>query len=76
MDAARIDEIELFLRAFNGPADEQSERLRRECLTAAKGIISYSDRIRYYWGRPEALRAIDDLQQTLRGRPMNCAHFK
>ena len=29
---------------------------------------SYSDRIRYYWGLPEAVEAVRELENALRGR--------
>ena len=31
-------------------------------------LYSYSDRIRYYWGLPAAVDAVQELEDTLRGR--------
>jgi len=40
--------------------DEAALRLQRH--------YSYSDRIRYYWNRPEAATAVDALSKALEGR--------
>lgn len=44
------------------PGDPEEQRLQRH--------FSYSDRIRYYWNRPEALAAVEHLFAHLSGRPI------
>jgi D-tagatose 6-phosphate 4-epimerase len=58
MEALMLAEPGQWRRHYHGTADEQ--RILRH--------YSYSDRIRYYWPRPEAQRAVARLMDRLAGR--------
>lgn len=55
---------------LGAPQDWQGHYHGGETDLRLQRHYSYSDRIRYYWGRPEADAAMDALLSALRGRPV------
>jgi D-tagatose-1,6-bisphosphate aldolase subunit GatZ/KbaZ len=60
MEKIMLDDPSDWLGHYHG--SEHALRLQRH--------YSYSDRIRYYWGRPDALAAVNHLEETLSGLPI------
>jgi D-tagatose-1,6-bisphosphate aldolase subunit GatZ/KbaZ len=60
MEKIMLDDPSDWLGHYHG--SEHALRLQRH--------YSYSDRIRYYWGRAEAQAAVNRLDETLRGLPI------
>jgi D-tagatose-1,6-bisphosphate aldolase subunit GatZ/KbaZ len=53
---------------LSAPADWQGHYHGDENALRLQRHYSYSDRIRYYWNRPEAVAAVERLIETLRGK--------
>lgn len=53
---------------LNDPADWLGHYHGNEDALRLQRHYSYSDRIRYYWGKAEAQAAVNRLEETLRGR--------
>lgn len=60
------DRMEALLTA--DPGDWRGHYHGDDTALALQRHYSYSDRIRYYWNRPEAHAAVEDLRQALSGR--------
>ncbi len=58
METLMLDEPDDWLPYYGGPQD----------AAAIQRHFSYSDRIRYYWGRPAAQKAVQDLMHALGDR--------
>jgi D-tagatose-1,6-bisphosphate aldolase subunit GatZ/KbaZ len=60
------DRMEALLTA--DPKDWRGHYHGDDSALALQRHFSYSDRVRYYWNRPEARGAVDDLRHALSGR--------